>query len=84
MFDFFIITIWLEFNDKLHQRYEFPVIKTCNKQSIQKVINKYEKTDAKIIAVKCMPDYEFKANKYILSNQHKHKLKYFVEKKKLL
>ena len=65
MLDLFVITLWLEFNNKLYVKYDFPLRSNCER-AYKEIKERYKKASIKIIAMKCEPTKEFVFDKEIM------------------
>ena len=69
MFEYFIITLWIEFNDKLYVAYDTSLRSNC-KQAYHYHKEKLQNTNQTLVALKCNNIYEFNLNKRILELTH--------------
>ena len=65
MLEYFIITLWIEFNDKLYVAYDKSLRSDC-KKAYHYHKEKLQNTNQTLVALKCTNTNEFKLNKRIL------------------
>jgi len=64
MFEYFIITLWIEFNDKLYVTYDTSLRSNC-KQAYYYHKEKIQNTNQTLVALKCTNIKEFNLDKTI-------------------
>lgn len=65
MLEYFIITLWIEFNDKLYVTYDTSLRSNC-KQAYHYHKKRLESTNQTLVALKCTKIKEFNLDKRIL------------------
>ena len=69
MFEYFIITLWIEFNDRLYVTYDKSLHKDC-KYAYHYHKEKLQDTNQTLVALKCTNTNEFKLDKKIYELTH--------------
>ena len=72
MLEYFIITLWIEFNDKLYVTYDTSLRSNC-KQAYHYHKKRLKNTNQTLVALKCTNTNEFKLNKRILDGTEIYK-----------
>ena len=67
MFKIFIITLWLEYQDKLWVKYAMPLQPKCNDALFYNIQRQFDDTPINIVAIKCTRIKDFKIDKRIYS-----------------
>ena len=64
MLEYIILTIWVEYNDKLHEHYKLTPY-SCE-SAVEKLYEEYKDKPTTLIAVKCDSYTEFEVNKPLI------------------
>jgi len=69
MFKIFIITLWVEYQDKLWVKYAMPLQSKCNDTLFYDIKKQFDNSSIDIIALKCTRIKDFKIDKRIYNNE---------------
>jgi hypothetical protein len=64
MVEYIVLTIWIEYNNKIHERYKLAPA-PCE-TAVNKVYEDYKNKQAKIVAIKCNGYKTFEINKPLM------------------